>query len=705
MSDYVRDYTDGCNVYVKPAWTAEWTLREDLICQQLSRSLGHEIDQATFLFRSGNILDVESDLFQGVPLASLIGYYVRIQRTIDPVLDWVGYIIGESQEPMGASDDGSGLQLSGADQVFTAVGMEWFLDRRQIITTVACAGTDEDETRVNRAVGFNTGLGNDREPSQAERGNKDTRLGSSGVASFAGDSANREEWNGVRILQHLLYFHGPSDVDYNLSAPEFIFNAGAYGSYLEWLSPTIQVEGRSVLAILRELISARRGLVWWLRYLPGNNPAGDLIELVVNSVASAAVSLPSGDTLPAAHSQITLDTDADATIADVRISGDRSSQYDTVRVRGARRTATFTLSPADGNLEEGWNTSVFEGLYRTAGGATNAEEADRYRQSERFAHVYSRFLIPQAWDGKTSDGAGGGTFEFCCPDMPQGSTSILGTETFSLHGLRLLRTLPLKAGWDYTDAANPTTSDAANDPPDLMQPLGIVKHGDLWVPLDRAAGNKDQGADETERLKYSYHLRMLDVYPGVEILASGGLNHAIGKNHFDTGSPAPSNVTSEVDYSDMRVTVCAEWDAYCEGRWPIANLTQSPLQELVLYIGDRARLDYLAAGTIFSVENSTIQKCTSGGPLRDDRELCWQLAKVAYEWYAVHRTAFEVTYQVVAEPVLLGNYITMFGLTVPGSGSTLRPANCIVTQITHDFARGKTSISGGFAELDIAGLI
>lgn len=683
---------DSCNVYIRLNWSDAWTLREDLICLNLTLTLGNAIDSADILFRSGEILEIGSPGFLTIAPIDLEGWYVKVEPLMSPQTPWVGFIVGESKDSFGAKDEGTGLMVYGADQVFSAVGIEYLLDRRQVITAVHY-GTPE--YRTQRPIGFNMGFGSGRDSSQMPKGNKDTRLGTSGIASFSEDFSHAEEWTAENCVRYLLEFQGPSDATYSASQPAIVPDLLHFASYLSWFTPIVPLEGRTVLAVLREIISPRRGLVWWLQYnLLDNN-----LELHINSVAQANVSLPGSVTLPAAHSQISIDTDVDPTIANVRFGKDRTNKYDRIRVRGARRVSVCTLSPADGNIVEGWNTSVYEGDYRAANSLTTAEAADRYRRAESFAHVYTRFLIASNWDGQSRDGSGAGTFEFACPQMPQGSTSIVDTEQFTISGLRLLRTLPLRQGWDYTTAASPVANDGSNDPAEFMLPFAIIKHGSKWLPMDRAAGQLDEGTTGSPRLKNSYNLRILDTTPGVEIVAQGAMPHALAKNHFNTGTPAPSKTKVEVDYEDMRLTLALEWDAYCEGFHPDTNPATSPLEELVINIGERARLDYLAAGTVFDVEDTTIKTVTTGGPLRDDRQLCRQIAQVAYEWYQLPRVSFTMQFHTTNYGAELGDFVTVFG-----SGATLRTALSTITQIQHDFMAGKTTFSGGFEELDFAGI-
>jgi hypothetical protein len=148
------------------------------------------------------------------------------------------------------------------------------------------------------------------------------------------------------------------------------------------------------------------------------------------------------------------------------------------------------------------------------------------------------------------------------------------------------------------------------------------------------------------------------------------------------------------------VTVPAEWDAYCEGRYPLPDGAGEPLTTLYIQLGDeRARLDWLAAGTIYDVEDGTLKTVGTGGALRDDRELCVQIAQIAYEWYGVERAEFSLTTMRPELPAELGSLIATIG-----SGATEETVNAVVSQITYDFQSGRLSLTAGFSELDFAAL-
>jgi len=707
----------GVEVSYKELWDDDWTVEPNLICLRLTRSLGHQIDQATLLWRQGEMFNPGDIAEEGSLLFkqrnSPIGdrYYIRLRRLEEPFLLWWGIVVGEEWPLAGKKLDGvtnSFTLLS--DKLYTVMGLEWLMDRNPIVSTV-----HHPDERISHPLGFNYGLGDGRGASFEDRGNRDTRKNGDEQWVFAVDNSFKNLWFADQIVEHLLYYHAPNDGN-NPSAPApvtFGIDSETYAPFLEWFTPTVAVEGRTLYAVLNDIITARRGLVWWLEYpLLGNT-----VFLNVNSTTPTIINLPAENEeeesttfIPAALNQSPLNFDALHEVRDARYASDSSRRYNRIRVRGSKRTATFTVSTKDENLEPAW-TSAAETDYIEAGGATNKDKADRYRQAEKLKAVYQDFRIPKDWDGKSRDGSGTGEFEFSCPKLSS-TGSVLGAETIVMANMRLLRTLPLRDGWDYEHPEEPVEgSRETSSDPDFTYPLGIVKHGDKWVFLDRSADHIDEDDSETTRLKTSYHFALLQGTNGFELRSAGGLPHALAKNHFDTATPAPSKTDAEIDYEECRFTVAAEWDAYCEFVFPpVGNILAKPregdaIEELLINIGDRARWDYLVEGTVYDVQDGAIKKAAESGSVRDDRRDCEILAQAAYAWYKQPRGSFGVSFADYRKPVELGDLVTVLGDAMASEVGANIEVNAIVTQILYSPEEGRIAIQGGFAELDFGGLV
>jgi hypothetical protein len=659
----------------------DWVYNPHLICPRLVRGLAPTLDQAALRYAFGKITrDTENENVYW-PRLELQGGYVRI---IVPSLeiDWAGYVLNEDlqrwpQETVEAVD-----RIVGGNQSFQVTGLEWFLTRQTVNSCVIYP-----DVRIDRAIGYNQGFGLGRGVTYETRANKDTR-----GAFFAADKDHAELWSAREIVEDLLTNHHPRDSAGNPQPCEFTIHADSL-PYLEWYYPSVEVEGKNLWQALNDVINMRRGLVWWLEY---SEPLNECL-LRVSSIATAPIVFDDAETLPANASQVTIpDLDEYAWSPVITTKGDR--KWGQVVCRGARRRAVFTVSPAAENLEKSW-TDAEETAYKAAAGDPDPGINDRFRQALRFERVFTTLHIPTDWDGRCNDGSALGESGFACPYIEQSTGSEVGGEKLYMPGLRLLPTMPIKVGWDYADATDPTPRDPDLVESEWQRPFAMIDVGDDdWRFAHELNVNADENGDE--RLT-SYHLRVLQETPGLQILPGGGMPHSLALNSFDPDVDAASEHAPEVDYNNMRCTVCGEWDAYCEGRWPeTPPAGDKPLQTLYVSIGERARHDWLAEKTIFDIQDGALELVNTGGPLRDDRDLCIKVARIAWEWYGIARAELQLSMKTTEQPAGLGDLITTVG-----SGEALHDINSVVTQITHALEGGGTSLTTGFAEIDFEALV
>lgn len=646
----------------------------DAICPRLVRGCAPTLPEADLLYRFGTIDGVY------VPRLELLGKYVIVE-IVDPAILFVGKVMQEHLERWPQQDDGMGVQrLSGGNQIFKVVGLEWFLTTATI--NHAMVYNSVSNVRIDRAFGFNTGFGDGRDVAYADRGNKDSR----GLA-FAEDADHTAIWTATEIVEYLLAEHAPRDKDGNLEPTTFVLATGA-SDYLDGFNPIIRTGGHSLWQVLNNVISPQRGLVWWTTY----DVFANQVEINVGSMATDNITLPGGGTLPMNASQVTLD-DIDDFPRRPTIVRRVDRRMDKIVVRGARRRSVFTVSSANSSLEPGWK-SAEETIYKAAAADPDGKVNDRFRQQTKLERVYTTFQVPTTWGGDVDTGI------HACPAFVQGSGSIVGKEKLHVASMRLLPTLPIRAGWNYTDATAPTANDPTNIRPEYQKPFAMVDIGSgVWRLTHEINVNAED--DGEERLT-SYHLHPLQGSPGFQLKPTGGMPHALAKNHItpDGMTDASTEHDPEVDYDTLKATVCAEWDAYCEGYWPEANPTTDPLLTQYVYLDeDRARFDWLAEGTNYDVTGDSLATTTTGGALRDDRNLCADIARLAYEWYGNERADFSLDLDTTELPVDLGDLITTVG-----TDEAQETVNAIVSQITHRPEGGGTSISAGFAELDFANL-
>jgi hypothetical protein len=673
-------YSDTLEPPSDPAWTEA----PHLICNSLTIGVSPTIDQAALTWHYGTMARAHNDSpdasMDYVAPLNLDGKYVRIEVPAKSIT-WYGYVLKSKivrgpQETVGPDD-----RLKYGTQSFVAVGLEWFLDREKVNFSIVAT-----DVRIERAIGFNCGFGTGRGLAYEDRANKE-----SGASQFAADPTAAVLWDGESAVNYLLAKHQPKNAG-GAPSPLFYFLGGGTDVYLDWFHPTIQTEGKTVYAVLNEIISKNRGLVWWIEVVEF---FGELTAFIrVDSMSTGAIALPGGATLPANSNPTTL-TDIDKITDGIVVTKDLARHYDAVIVRGARRRAVFTVSWISENLVEGWR-SADEIDYRTALGADPSAN-DRYREANKFERVYQVFTIPTDWNGASNDGGSvPGSTDYACPKLAQGATSIVGAEPMNMPGLRLLSSLPTKVSYDYADATAPIARDPSTMSPEFQKPFGVINIGEgKFRFIHKLSTTEEDGQTGFD----SYHLNIVEGTTGLQITGQSKLPHTLAKFTFDPEVDGASNVLPEFDYRELRFTVAAEWDAWCEGKYPLAVPANAPVQTLYISIGDRARHDWLAEGTIYDVEGDTLKTVATGGALRDDRELCVQVAQIAHQWYGVDRSELALDLRRIDLPANRGDLITSIG-----SGDVTTAVNAIVSQITFNFDVQTTNLLANFAELDFAGL-
>ena len=692
-----------------------WTLQPHVYCDRLSLVAGG-VDQATLSYHFGRMIQ-PGEVAQALHgLLSLRRKFVRV--TIDQGLSdeedemgeripndkvvWYGFVVGEDQRRFGAQInpvDGA-RELAGDVQVFAAAGLAWFLDRTQVRTTAIFPGLT-----IGRSVPFNAAAGQVRQSSLVDRAN---RLAGGVPNEFADRLDNAQLWTAGDVVRYLLDFHAPQT---NTLLPwpiDFTLDSAAT---IEWFTPTVQADGRTPLAIVNELINPRRGLSWRLDVIQNDDGVPVEARIVPFSFSEASITLPSGAIYPANTRLVDVDFDRaiDIEVAALRFVEGR--RYDRVRARGARRGSCFSISSADGTLERDWSAaqqvSYWDAASGTAGygGLTAEQQAarnDEFRRSELLARVFRYYFIPPEWDGRVGAGTGAGFTDFAFPQLNDaGNIDFFAGEPFWYAGLRLANQTPLLTDQDYTfpQPLDFTPTDAAAEPRPPFVIFRVDTAGNKWQYADQL---DNKGADGEEgKFTASYYLRMQEAALGFELKPAGGLPHLAADNDADwpASTVAPSQYAPEVDRLTMIATVFCECDTHVEAVWPagpIAAADERALEELLIDVGERARLDYLAPRTVFDLADGQPRLAHINGHfLRDDRNLLRDIARVAYTWYREPRAAFALSYKQLTSLFTVGDLITTIG-----ADETVEVVLTPVTGIDYDLVRGITSVRTDFAELD-----
>lgn len=712
-----------------------------LFCDELQLRC-NGVSEATLSMRIGEgVFQLGDTGFRDHQPVDLTGKFVRLSINILDALKshvWIGYIKGMAQDrsavkPGGtpSTPDPDENKLTGRQQLFECVGLEYFLGRVQIDSAVVREGLGAD-VRIQRAMTFNGDRSVSYDNDTSKRGNRFTLPQFDTEGNPETDADNEDFafsngaqpgvlWSAKDIVRHVLRYHTPRNKA-NEPAPcpyRLMYDDGEIlstddQSILAGIYPTIHSERKTVLEILNEAIDRRRGVCWWLE--TPETAAGLVVAMIrVASGATSAIDLPGGGTMPVNADRQTFNLDGQLDADDFTLLKDRARCYDQIVARGARMTTTMTVSTADGTLEPDWSAAL-ETAYKAGGGGATAYLKDNYRRDEKFGPVYSWFRIPHDWDGTVGNGFGSGTPSPAMPTLSPSGTPVGDPVPLSMHGLRLLTSTRLLVGYNYASSAGSPSAIheiPTGSTPDMMRPFAFF----IYPPAgggavigrlaDKLQGQPGPVGDLTE----SYHVTIQQNTPGIILRATGGRQHKLAGDSWTGTGTATTAYTPELDYTSggsydviLAATVTAEVDKYAEAVYP-ANLDHvpegKPVEKLTLYLGDKYRLDYLANETVLFIDHESDGTddvvFATGGVIRNDQPQLQDIARMAYEWYKLGRQPIAVTFKHCNNVFRLGMLITTIG-----EGSTLVNVNTVVTSIRFDLLRGRMTVSTDEAELSFA---
>jgi hypothetical protein len=691
-------------VYTRANWADEWTLRTGVYCESFSFASGPDVAEAVLSYHYGKLNRAGAlEKTIGDPL-DLNGLYVKVE--LDQITDdqpeaeplaWYGVVVETADDRRGLMTHGAVSDLTGR-QVFQCRGMEFFLQRTTLAKSWVRSAAGE-EYEIGRAIGFN--LGGGRDSDHKRLGNM--RLNAEG--DFVFDSAigeQSEEWNAAYILQYLISRYSPKDAAGQPSLP-FSRGSDATANILLALKPTLQAHGKNLKQLIDEIVDRRR-LVGYTIVVTADVPT---IEAFTFN--ASGMTLPGGEFIPANSNQTVWLTDEDRTIRVLSLVEDDATRFDRVIAQGELATVTTTLRQDQDTWEKDWDDET-ETEYKTAAtgssgyGALDVYQKENrnqaYRRRDKFKKVYRYFRIPTTATSAT---------------FPEDD---IGTQRVWWAGLRLIDRLPLLTDRVYTtvDSANSTDRTIDNSQPEYLRPFAVASlDAGVWVGLDSMHIGDQINESHTKTLgrTWSVSVRMQDDVPGVILDVQGAEQHVIAYPDFVPVEPEddrPNQDPPEIDWRDIRVTVCAELDNYAEGIWPEGPLdtTADVVRDLYIHV-PRCRLDYLAPQTVVGVNDAGALEETDGGFVRDDRELLKDVARSAYEWYGQTRRAMTVViHDLVArvkraepDPPTGALYTDLrIGVLITRLGAEPTDVNSVVTKLAFDLRQGTITVTTQYAEFD-----
>ena len=267
----------------------DWELLPHVFCDRLEeRCNGVDVARLSWDFGAAvRQFNGESGPFS--PL-DLFGKFVRITVPTNPSVEWYGTILSDSLDRYAAKDDGGTMRLQGRRQALQAVGLEYLLDRNQVRSAVVFPPVGGGvSTRLNRAMAFNGGSYSPVTNTEDRRGNRQTAIGPEGVPLFENGRSTATEWTIGDMVEHLLLYHAPMNLDEQHAPASWRIDAGSL-SLLQGYRPYLATAGRTVFELLNEILSPRRGYCWWTSF----DAVTEEIVLHAQTLSSAAITLPTG---------------------------------------------------------------------------------------------------------------------------------------------------------------------------------------------------------------------------------------------------------------------------------------------------------------------------------------------------------------------------------------------------------------------------
>lgn len=684
-----------------------WIRNDNLRVDRIHNSIGGGFGSATFSWHYGLVKNPDDPgLREYFPL-EIDRFYAHVQFTpnsgSDPLIDWYGIVISSRDERLGL--DASNLVTAG-NQTFQAVTLDWLLTRKQITSSVI-HNVPIGTTTIQRGITFNAAEGDQLSGPEKWRNNRST-IKITDAFGFVENLRDGAAWSAYDILQYLLAYHQPTadtggfELDLDDPSP---YSGSDIELALNWFYPVVKTDGRTLYDVLNSLIDQRRGLSWSSQY----DDTSQVLLIKVHTYNQLAITLPGAATeLPPNDRQLSINVDLSQDASSSLVVTDSQRKYEQVKAVGAFKGACFTIGYGDSTIKADWSgaqqtTYVTGDTSATGDLSRKRADHDIFRSGDQINHVFTRFRVPEDWDGKAGDGISAAqAFVFPALDPDGDLASPSATEVFWIAGLRFKNWLPFLENHDETDPTSRTNNAPADTTSGPRRPFathllgGKRYYAHLMGLLADDETTPESGSEANCRVKMAENML------GVHVIPMGYPPHYHGVTHFSPtgGSAEDSSKGPVVDWQDMTVTVFAECDTRLEVSWPDPSEPAVTDTVSILYIrvGERARLDFVPANTIWAIEDGVLKKTAPSGFIRDDRDLLKDISRTAWEWHQLERNAISVTLRQLTSEWRIGDLVTTYGEALGNQ----KEVNAIVTSIDWDFLRGITTLRTDFADIQFA---
>ncbi|MEM8910817.1 MAG: hypothetical protein AAGC97_03540 [Planctomycetota bacterium] len=633
-------------VWTRASWSAAWTLRPDLACNQVVWSAFPQVSTASLRYRYGDI-----KLPGAVGTATLVpitarGYWVLIAVPTDDagVLPWLGY----AETPAnGDSIPATATSPITGTQTVPCFGMERLWDYCPIDGTVAQNVAEADKWRRHGNVGttFNANARGNRTPGLGTL--DDTRTWSAYAFAWPGQDAER--WSTRDIVGHLLGFHAPTPsriLPNSGSDPavEIPWRVGGLTALANWDAPTVITDGRMVGDILRNLVSPGRmaGLAigptaTFPAFGSTAQPNVTAVNIVAQSRVADAIHVPGIGNLPSSTDGVAIHASSDPK-TDVRHTVDGSDVVDQIIVRGPREVSVCTLRHGAGQWCDDWDAA--DELLYEGGAAAEADWDDwslserqnanaRLRETGRLSKVFRDLKLDPESDGTVGESNDRAMFpDAATADQP---VDLADAHTPFFGNLNLEPNLPLLDGVDYSGDLSSVDETGGGEAIGLIisleTPVEAPKRD-----LAELLGSSDWllGVDFPP-FTFAPTLVQLDAGPGLRMHVRGAPRFVIADSV--TGNEADGNNLDAYDYTTLQTTVAIRGDRRPQWALP-ADVSALDFARTRVYDFDFPSLEfvYIVPDTVVSIDQLGDAQTSDGGILRDPMPRLRALA----ELLAVH---------------------------------------------------------------------
>lgn len=706
-------------VFTAERWADDWEEQPQLFCDSFLEACSTEFSQAEFHWDFGRVEGYDDADFQTRAPKDLEGHLVKIE--LGGVLPgdpeprrWYGVFVSDFRAYGGESSN-PGEPLVG-QQELRALGLEFFLERVPLDSSICMSkiGSDPaEELEVERALPFNP-AGGYRE-SRRLIGNMDPD-GEEGPVFVENPKVDSFEWAGRDILDYLVGYHMPKDVDGVVQIP---WTRADDGGILSAFQGTLDgTHGKSVRTVLSMLMDRRR-LLGWRLVVQLESEVETGVEITPFNFNHADIDLPFGASISANTDTVEIDASDDGLVLECEVGRDDTPHFSRVLARGERVVVCGSIDKATlpGKYDKDW-TDALKTEYQTASSTLGASydvlnawdklnaNAD-FRQQDRFRSVFARFLMkPETLNSPEAASNG-----FLPYDPKVNDKQLRAYPPLA----RFLSVLPLRDDIDYTTPSTSLHAAAGEIPSgsreEYMPPLAFIADGTRYYHLEHLTlGEKSALVAGLGGRTWSASVQMRHEALGFVVIVGGAEQHVLGKDDFTpVASPDPDYPKwheelkpAALDWQDMYLTVALETDNWAEAQWPDEpEDTGDVARDLVLEFPGK-RMEYVLEDTAFRLDtNGTLKKSTSAGWIVDDSEELKDLARVAYEWYQAPRRTLRFSKRTLDCPYHVGQIVTK--LKRPG-GDDLEEINSVITQIIFNLRQGSFTLRTQFAELDLRAL-